>query len=155
MGKGISKYEMMEVFNCGIGYVPIADSSIDLSKFPFNCGIIGKLVANTDYKASIPKIIIPKEPRVGIIMGSDSDLPYMKDAANILDTFNIPYELTIVSAHRTPSRMYDYAENAAQRGLQWYYCRCWRSSSSSWNGCIINQLTRYWCSCKIKFSFWK
>ena len=76
------------------------------------------MVANTDYKASIPKIIIPKEPRVGIIMGSDSDLPCMKDAASILDTFNIPYELTIVSAHRTPSRMYDYAENAAQRGLQ-------------------------------------
>ena len=51
-------------------------------------------------------------------MGSDSDLPCMKDAAIILDKFNIPYELTIVSAHRTPKRMYSYAETAIERGLQ-------------------------------------
>lgn len=57
-------------------------------------------------------------PSVGIIMGSDSDLPCMKDAADILETFAVPYELTIVSAHRTPTRMYTYAQEAAQRGLQ-------------------------------------
>lgn len=57
-------------------------------------------------------------PSVGIIMGSDSDLPCMKDAAEVLETFGVPYELTIVSAHRTPTRMYTYAQEAAQRGVQ-------------------------------------
>ena len=51
-------------------------------------------------------------------MGSDSDLLCMKDAAKILDNFNIPYEITIVSAHRTPERMYSYAKSAVDRGLQ-------------------------------------
>jgi phosphoribosylaminoimidazole carboxylase len=56
--------------------------------------------------------------RVGIIMGSDSDLPTMQEAAKILDHFHVSYELTIVSAHRTPSRMYSYAQTAAERGIQ-------------------------------------
>lgn len=51
-------------------------------------------------------------------MGSDSDLSVMQGAAEILDALHIPYELTIVSAHRTPSRMYEYAQSAADRGLQ-------------------------------------
>jgi len=55
--------------------------------------------------------------KVGIIMGSDSDLPVMKEAADFLDEMGIPYELTIVSAHRTPKRMYEYAESAIERGL--------------------------------------
>ena len=55
---------------------------------------------------------------VGIIMGSKSDLPIMSEAATLLDSFNISYEMTIVSAHRTPKRMVDYAENAAHRGLK-------------------------------------
>lgn len=59
-----------------------------------------------------------KKPVVGIIMGSDSDLKVMKDAAEILEEFNIPYELTVVSAHRTPLRMVDYATTARKRGLQ-------------------------------------
>ena len=49
------------------------------------------------------------QPIVGIIMGSDSDLPIMQQAADMLTLFNIPFELTIVSAHRTPDRMVDYA----------------------------------------------
>ena len=57
-------------------------------------------------------------PRIGIIMGSDSDLPVMQEAAKILDQFGIPYELSIVSAHRTPERMYEYATSARKRGLQ-------------------------------------
>ena len=57
-------------------------------------------------------------PLVGIIMGSDSDLPVMKQAAEILKEFNIPYELTIVSAHRTPLRMVTYATEAYSRGLK-------------------------------------
>ncbi len=57
-------------------------------------------------------------PCIGIIMGSDSDLPVMSEAAKILDKLDIPYELTIVSAHRTPRRMYEYAQSAAERGLK-------------------------------------
>lgn len=56
-------------------------------------------------------------PRVGVIMGSDSDLPVMKEAAEILDQFEIEYELTVVSAHRTPDRLHKYAETAEERGL--------------------------------------
>ncbi|HCS19353.1 MAG TPA: 5-(carboxyamino)imidazole ribonucleotide mutase [Bacteroidetes bacterium] len=56
--------------------------------------------------------------RIGIIMGSDSDLPVMQEAAKILDQFQIPYELSIVSAHRTPEKMYDYAKSARGRGIQ-------------------------------------
>jgi 5-(carboxyamino)imidazole ribonucleotide mutase len=58
------------------------------------------------------------EPIVGIIMGSDSDLPIMQAAADILKEFNIPFELTIVSAHRTPERMMQYAATAKARGLK-------------------------------------
>lgn len=59
-----------------------------------------------------------KYPLVGVIMGSDSDLPVMLPAAHILDRFKIPYELTIVSAHRTPDRLVEYARSASSRGLR-------------------------------------
>ena len=55
---------------------------------------------------------------VGIIMGSDSDLRVMQAAADTLNEFGVPFELTIVSAHRTPDRMVDYARSAADRGLK-------------------------------------
>jgi 5-(carboxyamino)imidazole ribonucleotide mutase len=55
---------------------------------------------------------------VGIIMGSKSDLPVMELAAEVLKKLDIPYELTIVSAHRTPERMFTYAREAANRGIQ-------------------------------------
>ena len=57
-------------------------------------------------------------PVIGIIMGSDSDLPIMQSAADMLKQFGIPHELTVVSAHRTPTRLIDYAKNAKQRGLK-------------------------------------
>lgn len=57
-------------------------------------------------------------PLVSIIMGSDSDLSIMQPAADILSFFEIPYELTIISAHRTPDRMISYAKQAAERGLR-------------------------------------
>ena len=57
------------------------------------------------------------KPKVAIIMGSDSDLPVMKAAAETLEELGIPYELTIVSAHRTPDRMYHYAKTATNRGF--------------------------------------
>jgi 5-(carboxyamino)imidazole ribonucleotide mutase len=55
---------------------------------------------------------------VGIIMGSDSDLPVMERAAEMLERFQVPYELTVVSAHRTPDRLFEYARSAADRGLE-------------------------------------
>ncbi len=57
-------------------------------------------------------------PLVGIIMGSDSDLPVMKEAAEVLQLFGIAIELTVVSAHRTPTRMVKYAETAQSRGIK-------------------------------------
>jgi len=59
-----------------------------------------------------------QQPLVGIIMGSDSDLPIMQEAANVLQSFGIAYELTVVSAHRTPTRMMQYAQSARSRGLK-------------------------------------
>ena len=56
--------------------------------------------------------------KVGIIMGSKSDLPVMQDAADILKELGVPFELTVVSAHRTPERMFNYAKTAAERGLK-------------------------------------
>uniref|UniRef100_M4BJH1 phosphoribosylaminoimidazole carboxylase n=1 Tax=Hyaloperonospora arabidopsidis (strain Emoy2) TaxID=559515 RepID=M4BJH1_HYAAE len=61
---------------------------------------------------------LERKPLVGIVMGSDSDLPTMAAAADMLEKFGVPYELTIVSAHRTPLRMYEYAQSAATRGLK-------------------------------------
>lgn len=57
-------------------------------------------------------------PVVGIVMGSDSDLPTMKAAAELLESFGVPIEVTIVSAHRTPKRLYEYAESAEGRGIK-------------------------------------
>lgn len=57
-------------------------------------------------------------PLVGIIMGSDSDLNIMQAAADILKFFEVPFELTVVSAHRTPQRMFRYAQSAKERGLK-------------------------------------
>jgi 5-(carboxyamino)imidazole ribonucleotide mutase len=57
-------------------------------------------------------------PLVGIIMGSDSDLGIMQATADILKEFDIPYEVTVVSAHRTPIRMMEYAQKARERGLK-------------------------------------
>ncbi len=59
-----------------------------------------------------------KKPLVGIIMGSDSDLATMQDAADILDRFGVPYEMKITSAHRTPNIMARYASTAARRGIK-------------------------------------
>ncbi|MFW5703752.1 MAG: 5-(carboxyamino)imidazole ribonucleotide mutase [Patescibacteria group bacterium] len=58
------------------------------------------------------------KPVVGIIMGSDSDLPVMQQAGDLLEELSIPFELTIVSAHRTPDRMYEYARTAHERGIK-------------------------------------
>ena len=59
-----------------------------------------------------------EKPRVGVIMGSSSDWDVMKHAADILRDFNVAYEAEVISAHRTPDRMFHYAETAAERGLK-------------------------------------
>ncbi|WP_419701831.1 5-(carboxyamino)imidazole ribonucleotide mutase [Mucilaginibacter sp. NFX135] len=59
-----------------------------------------------------------KEPKVAIIMGSKSDLSVMQDAADVLKELGVAYEITVVSAHRTPDRMFSYARAAADRGIK-------------------------------------
>jgi len=59
-----------------------------------------------------------KKPVVGVVMGSDSDWKVMSQAVEVLEEFGVPYEAKVVSAHRTPDLLYDYAEKAAERGLQ-------------------------------------
>jgi 5-(carboxyamino)imidazole ribonucleotide mutase len=58
------------------------------------------------------------KPIVSIIMGSDSDLSVMQDAGKILKEFEVPFEITVVSAHRTPKRLFEFSENAHKRGIQ-------------------------------------
>ena len=60
----------------------------------------------------------PASPRIGVIMGSDSDWAVMQDAAQALDEFGVPFEVGVVSAHRTPALLLDYARTAADRGLE-------------------------------------
>ena len=58
------------------------------------------------------------QPLVGIVMGSDSDLPIMREAAQVCEEFNIPYEIRVVSAHRTPADMAEYGNSAHERGIK-------------------------------------
>lgn len=58
------------------------------------------------------------KPQVGIIMGSQSDLKVMKEAAEFLDEMGVAFELTVISAHRTPQRMFEYAAKASERGIK-------------------------------------
>lgn len=59
-----------------------------------------------------------RNPIVSVIMGSDSDLPIMKEAVEVLSKLDVPYECTIVSAHRTPDRMFQFAKDVADRGIK-------------------------------------
>lgn len=59
-----------------------------------------------------------RPPQVGIVMGSDSDLPVMEQAADVLRQFGVPFEITVASAHRSPQRAADYAGSARKRGLK-------------------------------------
>ena len=68
--------------------------------------------------------------KVGIVMGSDSDMPVMAKAAEILDKFGIDYEMTIISAHREPDCFFKWAKAAEEKGFKVIHCRCWKSSST-------------------------
>ena len=86
----------------------------DTNAIPSTISVIsGKRVITSD--STVGNV---RTPVIGIVMGSDSDLPTMKEAAAVLDEFSVSYELTIVSAHRTPTRMYAYAQSAVERGLK-------------------------------------
>lgn len=69
-------------------------------------------------QAASPKLANVTGPLVGLIMGSDSDWPTMEPAAEVLAEFGIPFEVGVVSAHRTPERMIDYAKSAADKDLR-------------------------------------
>ena len=63
-------------------------------------------------------MFLMSEPKVAVIMGSDSDLRVMGEAAEFLESLGVPIEVTVVSAHRTPQRLYEYASSAADRGIE-------------------------------------
>ena len=77
---------------------------------------------------------------VGIIMGSDSDLPIMQEAIDILESFDIQIEVDIVSAHRTPEKLVDYSKNAHTTRNKSNYCWCWWRCSFTRNGCFMSPL---------------
>ena len=94
------------------------------------------------------------EPKIGVIMGSKSDWETMKHACDILDELAVPYEKKVVSAHRTPDFMFEYAEQAQERGIRSDYCRCRWSSPSSRDGCCENIIACHWRSSSIKSIEW-
>lgn len=73
--------------------------------------------------------------KVGILMGSDSDLPVMKKAADMLEKFGIEYEMKIISAHRMPDTFVDYATKAEDRGVEVIIAGAGRCCPSAWNVC--------------------
>ena len=85
-------------------------------------------------------------PLVGIIMGSDSDLPVMNQAKEILDSFGVVNEITIVSAHRTTKRMVHYATTAKKRGLEIIIAGAGGAGSSSGHGGFTYCSASNWCS---------
>jgi hypothetical protein len=85
-----------------------------------------------------------QNPLVGVVMGSDSDLGVMIPAAKVLDQFDIPYELTIVSAHRTPDRMVQYAPVGGGERFEGDHCRSGGCSASARDGCGDDGLTGHW-----------
>ncbi|KAL9416747.1 hypothetical protein AB3S75_039856 [Citrus x aurantiifolia] len=91
-----------------MGHITIVGSSVGLVESRLNS------LLKEDSSDCQSKIL----PRIGIIMGSDSDLPVMKDAAKILTMFSVPHEVRIVSAHRTPDLMFSYASSAHERGIE-------------------------------------
>ncbi|KAJ1657700.1 phosphoribosylaminoimidazole carboxylase ade2 [Dispira simplex] len=84
---------------------------------PYSVNVTGVAVSPVDTKR-VQEAMQSVIPLVGIIMGSDSDLPTMKAAAQILEDFKVPFEITVVSAHRTADRLYQYARSAHKRGVK-------------------------------------
>ena len=97
-----------------IGHINIVSSSMQQCERALDY-ITGKISSPGGNLAEVKR---EHPPEVGIIMGSDSDLPVMSAACKTLEGFNVPYEVTIVSAHRTPHRMIKYATEASSRGIK-------------------------------------
>ena len=87
-------------------------------------------------------------------MGSKSDWETMKHTCDILDELEVPYEKKVVSAHRTPDFMFEYAEQAQETRNRSHYCRSRWSGTSSGNGCSKNIASRHWCTSSIKSVKW-
>ena len=79
-------------------------------------------------------------PSVGIIMGSQSDWPTLKPAAEILDTLGIAHEVKIVSAHRTPDRVWDYGKTAVERGLKVIIAGAGGAAERSPGGRVVSEV---------------
>lgn len=101
-----------------VGHINIVASSMDEAQRRLDY-ILGKSKSLSDGQEAGEKVAgTSKKPLVGVIMGSDSDLPVMAEGCNILKRFGVPFEVTIVSAHRTPHRMSKYAIEAPERGIK-------------------------------------
>ncbi len=82
--------------------------------------------------------------KVAVIMGSSSDWKIMQESCNMLDYFEIPYEKQVVSAHRTPKMMVQFASEARERGINIIIAGAGGASTFTRYGCIINDATSYW-----------
>ena len=80
---------------------------------------------------------------VAIVMGSRSDWPGMQAAARALDEFGVAWQAEVVSAHRTPDRMHDFAKGAIAAGVQVVIAGSWRRGASAWNDCGANGFAGY------------
>ena len=100
-----------------MGHITLVGNNVEELKTSAN-QILSAIPKGSESEENSATKALTARPVVGIIMGSDSDLPTMKPAAIILKEFGVPFELTIVSAHRTPLRMVEYAKRAHQRGIQ-------------------------------------
>lgn len=117
-GSSVYLYGKESKPNRKVGHINIVSSSMDdcERKLYQICGESTLFNSPTDCQSFAR--VEAKSPIVGIIMGSDSDLPVMSAACRILEQFEVPFEVTIVSAHRTPQRMTEYATKAAERGIK-------------------------------------
>ena len=108
-------------------------------------------MSNTQHAPSPAPITSPTgTPKVGIIMGSQSDWATMSLSAQILADFGIPFECQVVSAHRTPDKLFDYAKTAKDKGLKSHHRRGRRSGSSAWYVCQPNPIACAWRTRQIK-----
>lgn len=110
-GCNVYLYNKASKPNRKVGHINILGSSMDECERKLN------IVLNNGKPEQI-EVCKTEKPLVGVIMGSDSDLPVMRDGCDILKKFGIPFEVTIVSAHRTPQRLTRYAMEAHERGLK-------------------------------------
>ena len=108
-----------------------------------------KALPSAFFVFSLRQTLHNMNPIVGIIMGSDSDLSIMQGAADILKEFGIGFELTVVSAHRTPMRMMDYAKTAKDRGLRVIIAGAGGAAHLPGMVASINAIACYWSAYKV------